>query len=159
MRYASNTQVSADRSISEIKKTVTRYGAENFIFAETPLKGIVGFTMAGRSIRISIKLPPIEDYVTTPQGRARHPAVAAELREKGTRQMWRCLALVVKAKLEAVDSGISSVDDEFLAFIMVDGHTTVGDALKTRMSERFFGKNAPQLLPMLEEHKEEVIDG
>lgn len=159
MRYARNTQVSSDRSVSEIRKTVTRYGAENFIYAETPLKGVVGFSMGGRSIRIAIKLPPIKDYLTTPQGRERHPQVAAELREKGTRQMWRCLALVVKAKLEAVDSGISTVDDEFLAFIMVDGRTTVGEALKTRMSEKFFGKDAPALMPMLEEHKEEVIDG
>ena len=44
--------------------------------------------------------------------------------EQGKRSRWRALYLVVKAKLEAVSSGIVSMEDEFLAqTVMNDGET------------------------------------
>ena len=43
-------------------------------------------------------------------------------REQAVRQRWRALLLAIKAKLEAIECGISTIEEEFMAFvIMPDG--------------------------------------
>jgi hypothetical protein len=54
----------------------------------------------------------------TPQGIAK--AVAQEERTR-----WRSLLLVIKAKLEAIESGIASFEDEFLAHTLLPNQQTV----------------------------------
>jgi hypothetical protein len=151
MRFAQNTQVAADRSITEIKRTVERYGAESFIFGTNSTKegdrGLVGFSLKGKSIRMVLKLPSVTEFMHTDKGRSRREPAARIVREQGVRQRWRALALVVKAKLEAVESGISTVEDEFLSFILVDEEHTVGEVLRDGMAKKYFGINAPHLLP------------
>lgn len=54
---------------------------------------------------------------------------AAEEWEQACRQKWRALALLVKAKLEAVDAKISSVEEAFFAdIVMPDGRTVYESA-------------------------------
>lgn len=150
MRYARNTQVSSDRSIAEIRKTVERYGAKGFLFGTSDGIGIVGFQLQNRAIRIRLPMPLMDDFRLTPTGRERDVNSSRIEHEKASRQRWRALALVVKAKLEAVESGISTVDDEFLAFILLDGKRTVGEALRSDVANAYFGDNTPKLLsPML----------
>lgn len=44
--------------------------------------------------------------------------------EQSERQRWRALLLVIKAKIEAVQSGIVSFEDEFIGHtVMTDGRT------------------------------------
>ncbi len=48
---------------------------------------------------------------------------------------WRALVLVVKAKLEAVASGISTLESEFLANIVMGNGQTIGAAMLHRLPE------------------------
>jgi hypothetical protein len=48
-------------------------------------------------------------------GKRRTETQAQRAWEQAVRQRWRALVLVIKAKLEAVESGITSFEDEFLA--------------------------------------------
>jgi hypothetical protein len=47
--------------------------------------------------------------------------------EQQQRQRWRALTLVIKAKLEAVESGIATIEEEFLPHIVVPGGGTFGE--------------------------------
>lgn len=70
----------------------------------------------------------------TPTGRRTRSDDAAEKAwEQATRQRWRALHLVVKAKLEAVESGITVFDDEFLAHIVLPDGGTVGRWMRLRV--------------------------
>jgi hypothetical protein len=60
---------------------------------------------------------------------ARTADAAEKAWEQVTRQRWRALALVIKAKLEAVTSGISTFEAEFLANTMLPDGRTVGDVV------------------------------
>ncbi|WP_242394821.1 hypothetical protein [Anaeromyxobacter oryzisoli] len=55
--------------------------------------------------------------------------------EAATRQRWRALVLVLKAKLEAVASGISTLESEFLAGIVLPSGLTLGQVVLPRLSE------------------------
>ncbi len=147
MRYARNTQVSSDRSIAEIRKTVERYGATGFLFGTSDGVGIVGFQLQNLAIRSLLPMPLMDDFLRTPTGRERDSNSARIEHEKASRQRWRALALVVKAKLEAVESGIATLEDEFLAYILLDGKRTVGEALRSDVANAYFGDKAPKLLP------------
>jgi hypothetical protein len=155
MRYARNTQVSTDRSIGEIKRIVERYGATSFVFGSSDGVGVVGFEIQKRAVRIRVPMPKAEEFKETPTGRGRDDYTIRLELEKASRQRWRCLCLVVKAKLEAVESGISSVENEFLSNILVEGNRTVGEILKSKVAAAYLGVGAPKLLEAFAGTKED----
>ena len=83
--------------------------------------GVVGFRIKGFQVRMLLQLPNPEDfrhyerksgYFTRQVERA--PEAAQKAYEQAERQAWRALLLVIKAKLEAVEAGITSIEQEFL---------------------------------------------
>ena len=88
---------------------------------------MVAFTMQNRNIRFVLPLPDPTDkeFTHTPsRGTRRSETDAHKAWEQACRQRWRALALAIKAKLEAVETGITTFEQEFLAHIvMPDGHT------------------------------------
>jgi len=127
MAYAESTSVPSDRSRAEIEKTLNRYGAEDFSYASRKDHALIAFVAEGRQVAFTVPLPDrmSGDFWRTPTGKARKDTAAVEAYEQAVRQRWRALALVVKAKLEAVESGIVTFEQEFLAHIMLPGGTTV----------------------------------
>lgn len=149
-RYASNTKVSADRSLQEIKRTVERYGAESFGFAQDRGKAMVQFALADRLVRFMVQMPDRDDdeYTLTETGRDRSETAAYTAWEKACRQRWRALALVVKAKLEAVESGITDFDREFLAYLVLPDGSTVADNALPAVAEAYAtGRVVTALIP------------
>jgi hypothetical protein len=70
------------------------------------------------------------------------------------RQRWRALALVIKAKLEAVEAGITIFEEEFLAHIVLPDGRTAGEYMVPQIEESYRTKQMPPLLPMLESGNE-----
>jgi hypothetical protein len=69
--------------------------------------------------------------------------------EQACRSRWRALALIIKAKLEAVDLGITSVEKEFAPdMVMGDGRTVYEQMLAAIKSG-----TAPKTLPFFGEIK------
>src|SRR6266702_1005031 len=141
-RYAEGTSVSTDRSRVELERVLERYGANGFGYAwdtmveVTPAKCSLGqcnqdgrlveaclvdhswqvvkerrftrevvaisFRFKDRRVRLDVPMP------------AEHELGTKAKLDAATRQRWRALVLVVKAKLEAVASGISTLESEFL---------------------------------------------
>lgn len=143
-RYAEKTSVPVDKTRSEVQNLLERHGADQFIFGTTGGQILVAFEMPAvdkqgdkvrRRLRFLVPMPV--------QGRAlSEQKVKAE-----TRRRWRALLLVLKAKLEAVASHIVSFDEEFLAHIVIEGNTTVGDRFTPTLTAAIAqGGNMPPLL-------------
>lgn len=149
-RYASNTSVSSELSRVEIEKTLIRYGAENFAYATVQGKAFIGFTMNERQIKFILPLPTKDEFKYTPTGRDRSENSQYEAWEQACRQRWRALNLVIKAKLEAVECGISVFEDEFMANIVLPGGGTVSDFMKPQIEQAYINGTVPKMLPILE---------
>ena len=148
-RYAATTDVASDRSRAEIERTLRRYGATAFAYGWEGNMAQIGFKLAARQIKFRLPLPDPEsrEFKLTPTGRARSAASAEEAYEQAVRQRWRALALVIKAKLEAVEAGISTVEREFLDAIMLPDGRTVGDWLGPQLGAVYAQQAMPALLP------------
>ena len=149
-KYAAQTNVSSELSRLEIEKTLIRYGAEGFAYATTQGRAIIGFSMNERQIKFVLPLPVLSEFRLTPTGRTRTENSQYEAWEQSCRQRWRALNLVIKAKLEAVECGISVFEDEFMANIVLPGGQTVSDFMKPQIEQAYISGEVPQLLPMLE---------
>lgn len=149
-KYAATTNVSSELSRIEIERTLIRYGAENFAYAMSQGKAFIGFTMYDRQIKFILTLPSRDEFKKTPTGRDRSENSQYEAWEQACRQRWRALSLVIKAKLEAVESGISIFEDEFMANIVLPGGGTVSDFMKPQIEQAYINGTVPRMLPMLE---------
>lgn len=149
-QFAANTSVSASASRDEIERTLTRYGADQFLYGWQDNSAMVGFRMEGRHVKFVLAMPARDDRRFTHHSRgARTADAAAKEWEQAVRQRWRALALVIKAKLEAVESGISIFEDEFLANIVLPSGQSAGDWMRPQIAEAYRVGTMPALLPML----------
>ena len=139
--YAKHTAVPVDRSRAQIEGVLRRYGATGFGYswerrevpiipvpvygAKTELRefAILVFAVKERRVRLDVPMPTAREAGTETRA------------EKAVRQRWRAVLLVIKAKLEAVESGISSLEAEFLANIVTESGRTIGEAIIPRLSE------------------------
>lgn len=150
MTYADNTSVSVEKSKAEIERTLQRYGANSFISGWDQARAFIGFIMNDRQVKFVLPLPARDDpqFTLTPSGRReRTPDKALKAWEQGCRQRWRALALVIKAKLEAVESGITEFEDEFLAHIVLPDGQTGGEFLKPQIKTAYETGVMPKMIP------------
>lgn len=148
-RYSKDTSVSSAKSRMEIEQTLERYGADSFLYGWEGPQALVGFRMQGRHIKFALPLPDkmSPEFWETPTGKVRADAAALKAWEQACRQRWRALALVIKAKLEAVESGITEFDDEFMAHIVLPDGETIGTHMKQRIEHAYATGKMPALLP------------
>lgn len=148
-RYAENTSVTSEASRSEIERTISRYGATSFAYGWENDRAVIGFRIDDRQVRFVLPMPNRNDreFTHTPtRGTPRTPTAAATEYDKAVRQRWRALALVVKAKLEAVEAGIVTFDEEFLAHIVLPGGQTVHDTVMPQVARALETGVAPGML-------------
>lgn len=107
MRYARNTKVPVSRSRMEIENILARYKCEQFGSAMAKDKAMVQFKMASWLVRFVLPLP--------------------NSNEQDHRQRWRALTLTIKAKLEAVESRITTFEEEFLPHLVMPSGQTYGE--------------------------------
>lgn len=148
-QYAKNTSVSSELSRIEIEKILIKYGAEGFAYATIQGAAFIGFNMFDRQVKFVLPLPRIEDFSKTATGRTRTENSQYEAWEQACRQRWRALKLVIQAKLEAVECGISVFEDEFMANIVLPGGQTVGDFMKPQIEQAYVSGQVPSILPSL----------
>lgn len=149
-RYAENTSVSVESSRAEIERTLQRYRAESFAYGWDRERAVIEFKAQGRRIRFVLPLPDpnAREFTHTP-GRElqRSPAKAYEAWEQACRQRWRALALAIKAKLEAVEAGITTFEDEFMAHIVLPDGSTFGAWARPQIERVYQLNEMPALLP------------
>lgn len=130
MAYAEKTDVSPERSRAEIETTLARYGADSFAYMTSAAEAAVAFRMNGRAVRFHIPLAvDAAPFRKTKGGQYRTLAQAEKTMAGENRRRWRALLLCVKGKLEAVESGITTFEEEFLAHLVLPSGRTVADEL------------------------------
>ena len=114
--YAHGTKVPATKSQADIQQVLTRFGARSYAAGFNPEGAAVEFEIDDRRYRIMLPFPqPVETN-------ARYEA---EIRRR-----WRSLLLVIKSRLEAAATGISSIEDEFaMNVVLPDGRTAAEHVL------------------------------
>jgi hypothetical protein len=153
--FAARTEVPAMRSRLELEELLERHGATGFAYAMVHGRAVVAFDLAGRRIRVELQLPdPAAPDFTHARHRSGHlverpGAEAVKRHQQAVRQRWRALLLVVRAKLEAVAAGIVSFEDEFLAYVVLPGGSTVSQEIRPRLAEAYRLGRTPPLLPDL----------
>lgn len=147
--YASGTSVPADRTRVEIERTLQKYGADQFVYAWSEETAVIGFRIAGRMVRMELPLPDPHDPTIrmTVGGRVRTDAQQKEAFAAEERRRWRALLLVIKAKLTAVSDGISTVEREFLADMVMPNGSTVGKWLVPQIEAAYDKGTMPALMP------------
>lgn len=123
MTYASTTTVPIERSLSEISAMLRRAGAQRIAQAEEPEAITVQFFMSDRMIRFRLPMPSMADM---PMRDGRGVTLSQKSRlsrlDQAHRSKARALMLVIKAKLESIESGIEEFEQAFLAnIVMADG--------------------------------------
>ena len=116
-----------EKTISDIKWEVRKYGGEQFLHAVMEDRIVIGFTKDERMVRFQVE-QDIDD-------------------EQVSRQRARALLLVLKAKLEAVASGVSIFEDEFLANIVLPDGKLVLQHIRPKLIEAYESGQTPPLLP------------
>lgn len=148
-KFAENTSVSVEKSRAEIESLIVRYGATSTAFMNAPGRALIMFEAKGRRIVFELPLLDIADkrFQRDGRGSLRTADKRHEAWEQACRQRWRALALVIKAKLEAVESGITSFEDEFLAHIMMPDGKTVASHVKPTIAAAYETGSMMPLLP------------
>lgn len=148
-KFAEGTSVSVEKSRAEIEGLIVRYGATHTAFMSAPGRAMIMFEAKGRRIRFDLPLPDRDDkkFLRDGRGSVRPPAKRLEAWEQACRQRWRALALVIKAKLEAVESGITAFEDEFLAHIVMPDGQTVATHIKPSIAAAYESGSMQPLLP------------
>jgi len=147
--YAEGTSVDTGRSRGEIERTLGRFGATAFGYLTERSRAVIMFEYAERRVRFTLPLPDRADpkFTRTPTGRAKSPSQAESAWEQACREQWRALALAVKAKLAAVETGIATFEDEFLAYIALPDGTTVGERVIPQIDHAYQTGTMPALMP------------
>jgi hypothetical protein len=148
--YAGSTTVDSHQSTSEIERTLTRYGATAFSYGWEPTRAAISFVANNRQIRFVLPLPDrnLREFTHTPSTQKHRAPKAAEAEaeyEKAVRQRWRALALVVKAKLEAVNAGIVTFEQAFYARTGLPNGLTVFEDTKDSVNKAIASPSASNL--------------
>lgn len=153
-RYAAETSVPVEKTRGEIERTLQRYGADAFGYMSEVTHARVAFRMAGRHIRFHLPLPDrrADEFVYVVQGARGQQRRSADALDRAVdqaaRQRWRALLLIIKAKLEAVEAGITTIEDEFLAHTVLPDGSTVGEWAKPQLEEAYRIGSMPQHLQL-----------
>jgi hypothetical protein len=129
--FAEGTTVPAAKTRVEIESLVKKHGATRFASGWTDdKKAAISFAVRGRLVRFTLALPTDAD---TKALRRNGYSLSADQRAKWIdgeeRRRWRCLLLALKAKLEVVELGIATFEEEFLAHVVTPDNQTVYEAI------------------------------
>jgi hypothetical protein len=141
--YAVDTDVPVSRSKSHLEDLLAKYGADQFLSGWAPGFAVIGFRLQARQYRIKLPLPD------KPKPDAWDVTRKTREYEQTERSRWRALVLVLKAKLVAVDSGISTIEREFLSDAVLPDGVVIWEWLHPQLKEAYASGRMPTLLPGL----------
>jgi hypothetical protein len=153
-RYASGTDVTSAKSRTDIEREFERYGAAAFAYGWDSGSATIMFEAEDRRFLLRIPLPdPKAPEFTMSSHKLSYmryplaPDAARKRYEQAVRQRWRAVLLIVKAKLEAVASGITTLEQEFYAHILLPDGSTVGESTRAAIAMAYRDEQMPALLP------------
>jgi hypothetical protein len=126
--YANRTKVPADKTRIEIEVLMRKRGADQFLSASDQDRAMLAFRLGGRHMRFVLPLSDTRN--------AQH-----------VRSRWRALLLVIRAKLEAIDTGILTLEEAFIGDTVMPDKRTVAEILLPQIESAYQTGKMPPLLP------------
>lgn len=148
MTYAARTSVSVERSKMELDRILAKAGAGQRLVGNDDAHGFAFcvFVMDARRVRLRVPLPKRDERrFLYSRFRRRTASQADRAWEQACRERWRGLVLLVKAKLEAIAIGLSTVEREFLADLFLSNGRTVHEAIAEDISKACIDGKTPLL--------------
>jgi hypothetical protein len=144
---AAETRVPVSQSRMEIERLLEKHKAKQYATSVDydALSARVQFRLHDRIIRFMIVLPDPKKFRQTVKY------------AQADRQRWRALLLVIKAKLEAVENGITTFEDEFMAHVVMPNDRTVAELVQPLIAAAYTYGTMPRAL--LASAHDTVIDG
>lgn len=152
-RYAESTTVTVEKSKAEIEQVVKRFGARKLAtgYDEDAGVAVIQFEVRDRRVLFRLTIPDWEDeqFLWDGRGYERKDAARLSAHAQEERRLWRSLYLVIKAKLESVESGIESFEEAFLPQIVIPGADgrTYSDFAVPQIEHVYRTGQLPSLLP------------
>lgn len=150
-RYAEGTSVPVERSRAEVERLLRKAGATGLISAwddEDKVDRLV-FRIDGRMVRLEVNRPTASDFAKTTTGRRRKRDASGDAAEREYQRRWRALVLLVKAKLEVIADGLSTIEREFLADMLLPNGSTLGEEMAPRLAQAYQTGAMDTRLPLL----------
>jgi len=148
-QYAARTKVTKGATRAELEAILEKHGATSVISGVHDGDATIAFQVAGLRILMRVPLPSINErrFTHTPtSGKARgKDAVHAE-HQTAVRATWRSLLLFVKAKLVAVDQGLTTIEREFLPHILLPSGDTLADVALPEIAAAYQRGDIPALI-------------
>jgi hypothetical protein len=126
-RYAEGTRVTVDSSRGEITGILAKHGVQRMGWMGSPEGDELMFELDGGSYRFRIVKPSITDI------RRLYPNAydeGAKL-EGEWRRRWRANVLLLKAKLEFIEAGDTTLERELLPYRVLKDGRTLEDVIAT----------------------------
>ena len=145
-KFASQTTVSPEKSRHEIETILKRYGASHYGYMSGPDTAAIAFQANNRRLRFTLPMPPRNDFKYDHRQYMRADSSIESHWQQAIRQRWRALALVIKAKLEAVEAGVSTFEEEFMANIVLPSGQTMAEYALPQIAQAYETNSMPPLL-------------
>jgi hypothetical protein len=114
-RLFHTTKVPVHRTVSEIIRVLQEHGATSVAVAHVPGAVQLAFTLGGRSVRLDVAQPDDD--------------------ERECRRRLRVLMMSVKMKLDLIEDDSSTVEDEFMAHLVLPSGETVRQSAGPMLEE------------------------
>jgi hypothetical protein len=133
-RYAEGTSVDVSKTKSEIDRLLIAHSCTQRAIAvnDATRLTILTFRFQDRIIKLQMASDSSRDE---------------RKREQKDREAWRRLLLLLKAKFESIRSGDSSLEQEFLANVMLPDGRTVADEVRESIALAYSTGQVSRLLP------------
>jgi hypothetical protein len=141
-RYAEGTNVPVESSRGEITGILAKHGVQRMGWQTGPDGDELLFELGDGHYKFQIRKPTLDEVklmykadgkdwsrVYDPQTK-----VAAEWKRR-----WRANVLLIKAKLEFASGGDTTVEREFLPYLLVGGRQTLAEWVETGDAQRLIG--------------------
>lgn len=150
-RYAEGTTVSIESSQAEIARLISRYGARKYAsgFDEDAHLAVIQFEAHDRRVQFRLHMPnpSSREFTHNARGQKRTDTQTGNAYQAECRRLWRSLVMVIKAKLESVESGIETFEQAFMANVVLPGGMTVGEFMSPQIAESYRTGQMPPMLP------------
>lgn len=145
--FAAKTSVSVGKSRGEIEEMLLKAGAIGFASGWDADSGrhVIQFKVPSldsvRVIRLEVPLPDLDDpeVTKTPTGKLRPKQQRDAAWDQLCRQRWRQMKLILQAKLEAISVGITTIEREFLADLVMPTGQTLSQVILPQLNNALEG--------------------
>jgi hypothetical protein len=130
-RYAEGTKVTVESSRGEITGILAKHGVQKMGWMSAPDGDELMFELEGGSFRFRMVKPTAES-MRERDGKTYAYPQNIDWEAKATqewRRVWRANVLLLKAKLEFIESGDTTLDRELMAYRVLKDGRTLEDAI------------------------------